>query len=61
MTIEGTIYDIGDTIVIDGIAETVKSAHLYIKHDGTVTERYYLGCEKWLTVNRKRGKKCRTR
>jgi hypothetical protein len=61
MTTEHTLYDIGDTIVVDGIAETVVSAHLYINTDGTITERYFLGRGKWFTVNREvKRRKCRT-
>lgn len=54
MTIR-TQYDYGDTLIVDGEEMKIISAHIYVSKEGTHTERYYLGNEKWITI-RKGGK-----
>ena len=44
-----TIYNVGDTIIVDGKKETIISCHLYVS-ENKHTERYYLGNKKWITL-----------
>ena len=51
MTIS-TLYNIGDTLLIDGVYRKIVSVHCYYS-DNCQTERYYLGNGLWHTIKRK--------
>lgn len=51
MTLLATTYDFGETLEVDGELRKIISVHLYISDTGTITERYYLGDKKWLTIH----------
>lgn len=54
-----TNYTLGDVLLEDGKADTIVGLHIYVKMDGTITERAYLGSGKWktLVIERKRGRR----
>lgn len=49
-----TLYDIGDTINVDGKKMKIVSVHLY-ESEEKHTERYYLGKQMWITFHRTKG------
>lgn len=51
-----TQYNIGDTINLDGQPMKILSIHLY-ESESTHTERYYLGNQMWITLDRTKGEK----
>jgi hypothetical protein len=52
MTIE-IPFEIGDTIVVDGVEETIKGVHVYIGNDGRIRKwRLYIGHMRFITIPR---------
>ena len=55
MTLPPTLYDFGDTVTVDSQPLRVMSIHIYVSENGKLSERYYFGNGKWLTIHREEG------